>query len=219
MLVNKQPDTLSFSEGITITNGDIAVRVFTGNIKPPSEDLPTVPAGSLYLYAGTDGSTIYQHDGTDWIVGNFGQTGSASGWNIFAPDNRPIFLINNVEKDHDLLEDKLDGYFLIVKRIMSIEFDGVSGHAYEWDSKKKIKGIDTDGKKDDGGDTDKFPGVWTFMPGYYRVDTDRAGTLTMQVHGYSGSEVSFPDFEWDAEHTEINDVFTWFPLPQNPWTV
>lgn len=220
-MIIKELTPIEFPGGINITDnaGGASVRVFTGSIKPPSADIPSAPAGSLYLYAADGVSSIYQHDGIDWIIGNFGQTGNASGWTSLIPDNRPTFLVNNVEKDHDLLEDKLDGYFFIANRIVTIEFDGVSGHIYEWDSKKKIKGTDTDNKKKDGSDTDKFPGVWTLMPGYYRVDADRNGVLTMQLHGYSGSEASFSNQEWSAEYTEINDIFTWFPEPQNPWTV
>lgn len=212
-MINDITKAFRVRDGISF-DGD--VFIFTGDVKPPSDEIPVAPAGSLYLYANDSEAALYQSNGTEWTQSGDGG-GSDPGWVIYNPFERPVFTVQGVYESH-WLENDPDGYYFTLSHPASIEFGGVSGNLYEVGSNHKIDGIDVeDLDDDDPRSTNSFPALYSLSPGYYRIRPQRWGDLVIILHRHEHAVSSWPATTWQNSETHTNDIFTWHSGSEYPW--
>lgn len=220
MLIPKSPSPVEFNEGVIITNGETRVRIITGTVAPPSDQLPAGPNGSLYLYVGEDESAIYQYGAGQWtrVLGISGGAGpSDPDWAVYPPAQRPVFSVTSVNASHWLrFATPQNGYYFTLHKAATIEFRGVSGSITVADSATDITGETTeDGET---GPSTQFPALYSLSPGYYRIRPGRWGSLTIRLHAHSGTIIeSWPATSWAHTTAHTNTVFTWHSGPEDPW--
>lgn len=114
-----------------------------------------------------------------------------------------IFSVQNIEKDIS--------YFMTVRAPMTLELRGPNGTLHMHNSLGntiQMFGFDTDNKKEP---EDQWPVAYFLLPGEYRLNPGRDGTLILSLYAYSGyPEVSsWASVSWDRQSIIDNQVFRW----------